>query len=283
MRSKSKPLALILANFAKHGAAEAAALAESRMAAAYRIERLDLSEKVENERVHAAFGIVLGGDGAILAAARRVSKSGVPLLGVNLGKMGFLAEIGPAELEATLTKLLRRVPKATEYTMLRAELRRKGRIIRRCSALNDVVISRDAFSRVIKIRLFINGEPVNTFIADGLIVSTAIGSTAHCLAAGGPILSPHNDSFVLSYICPYTLANRPLVVNASSVVEVEVTSDAAAFAMTADGQVLVPMKDGDRVRFMRNDWTVRLLKVSGRSFYQTLRTKLAWEGSPKHA
>ena len=283
MRSKPKPLALILANFAKHGVAEAAALVESRLASRYRIARRDLSERVENESVRAAFGIVLGGDGAILAAARRVSKAGVPLLGVNLGKLGFLAEIGPAELDATLTKLLNHLPKPTEYMMLCAELRRNGRVLRRCSALNDVVISRDSFSRVIGMRLFIDGEHVNTFIADGLIVSTPIGSTAHSLAAGGPILAPHADAIVLSYICPHTLSNRPLVISASSVAEVEVTSDATTFAMTADGQVLVPLSNGDRVRFRRNPWPVRLLKVSGRSFYQTLRTKLAWEGSPKHA
>jgi NAD+ kinase len=283
MRSKPKPLALILANFAKNGVPEAAARVEGRLAARYRIARRDLNERVENESVRAAFGIVLGGDGAILAAARRVSKAGVPLLGVNLGKLGFLAEIGPAELDATLTKLLNHLPKPTEYMMLCAELRRKGRVLRRCSALNDVVISRDSFSRVIGMRLFIDGEHVNTFIADGMIVSTPIGSTAHSLAAGGPILAPHANAIVLSYICPHTLSNRPLVVGASSVVEVEVTSDGTTFAMTADGQVLVPLSNGDRVRFRRNPWPVRLLKVSGRSFYQTLRTKLAWEGSPKHA
>jgi len=278
-----KPQVLILANFAKHGVADAAALIEARLSDRYRLARRDLSERIENETVRAAFGIVLGGDGAILAAARRVSKAGVPLLGVNLGKLGFLAEIGPAELDATLEKLLRHLPRPTEYMMLHAEVRRAGRLIRGCAALNDVVISRDSFSRVIGMRLFIDGEHVNTFIADGLIVSTPIGSTAHSLAAGGPILAPHANSLVLTSLCPHTLSNRPLVIEDTSIVEVEVTSDAATFAMTADGQVLVPLANGDRVKFRRNDWPVRLLKVSGRSFFQTLRTKLAWEGSPKHA
>jgi NAD+ kinase len=157
------------------------------------------------------------------------------------------------------------------------------RKIRQCVALNDVVISRDAFSRVIEMRLFINGEQVNNLVADGLIVSTPTGSTAHSLAAGGPIIAPDASAIVISAICPHSLSNRPLVVDSSALVEVETWSNGASFAMTADGQVLVPLHNGDRVRIRRNPWPVRLLKVSNRSFFQTLRAKLLWEGSINHA
>lgn len=283
MVKKRQSQVLILADFAKRGVPEALAVAEERLSPRYRLARRELRENVEDERVSAAFGLVLGGDGAILAAARRVSKSGVPLLGVNLGKLGFLAEVGPEELGPTLDRLVQRVPEPLELMMLHAEVYRRGRLLRQCAALNDVVLSRGAFSRVIDLRLFVNGEQVNAFIADGLILSTPVGSTAHSLAAGGPILAPHTDAIVITSICPHTLSNRPLVVESTDILEVEVTSASPGFALTADGQVMVPLRNGDRIRVRRNAWPVRLLKVSGRSFFQTLRTKLLWEGSPKHA
>lgn len=283
MVKKRQSQVLILADFAKRGVPEALAVAEERLSPRYRLARRELRENVEDERVSAAFGLVLGGDGAILAAARRVSKSGVPLLGVNLGKLGFLAEVGPEELGPTLDRLVQRVPEPLELMMLHAEVYRRGRLLRQCAALNDVVLSRGAFSRVIDLRLFVNGEQVNAFIADGLILSTPVGSTAHSLAAGGPILAPHTDAIVITSICPHTLSNRPLVVESTDILEVEVTSASPGFALTADGQVMVPLHNADRIRVRRNAWPVRLLKVSGRSFFQTLRTKLLWEGSPKHA
>ena len=227
--------------------------------------------------------MVFGGDGAILAAARRVAKAGVPLLGVNLGKLGFLAEINPEELEVTIQRLRRKIPEPVERMMLQAEIRRKGRTIRKCTAVNDVVISREAFSRVIDITLFINREKVNTFRADGLICSTCVGSTAHSLAAGGPIIEPNAHALVISPICPYTLTNRPIVIDASSTLDVEVSADHIGFALTADGQVMVQLENGDRIRMVRNPWPLRLIKTSGRSFFTTLRTKLKWEGSPRNA
>ena len=274
---------LILADFDKRGVAEAVQVIETRLRGRFTLARRDLTKNVEDERVKARFGLVLGGDGAILAAARRVGRAGVPLLGVNLGKLGFLAEIGPDELPATLDQLCDGAPEPVEYSILRAELVRNGKVIRRCVAVNDVVISRDSFSRVIELRLFIDGEQVNAFVADGIIFSTPVGSTAHNLAAGGPILTPDTAAIVISPICPHTLSNRPLVVSSDAAVEMEVWSTSTPFAMTADGQVLVPMQNGDRVRVRRNEWPLRLLKVSGRSFFQTLRTKLSWEGRVKHA
>ena len=274
---------LLLADFKKPGVQEAIATAEATLKNWARISRRDLSESVENERVKATLGLVFGGDGAILAAARRVARAGVPLLGVNLGKLGFLAEINPDELIPTLEKLMRRIPEPVERTMLQAEVRRKGKCVRRCTAVNDVVISREAFSRIIDMTLFINGEEVNTFGADGLICSTCIGSTAHSLAAGGPIVAPDANAIVVSPICPHTLTNRPIVIDTASVVDVMVRSRSVGFAMTADGQVMVELNNEDRVRVRRNPWPLRLIKVSGRSFFETLRTKLKWEGSPGNA
>ena len=275
--------ALLLADFRKPGVARAVAVAESCLKGWARLARRDLTQTVENERVKADFGLVFGGDGAILAAARRVARAGVPLLGVNLGKLGFLAEINPDELVPTLNKLRAGLPAPVERMMLQAEVRRNGKLIRRCAAVNDVVVSREAFSRIIEITLFINREKVNTFHGDGLICSTPVGSTAHNLAAGGPILAPFTQALVIAPICPHTLSNRRIVVAASSLVELELSSPSIRFGMTADGQVMVELKSGDRIRMRRNPWPLRLLNVSGRSFFQTLRSKLGWEGLPKHA
>ncbi len=287
------PKVLIVADLKKPGAREAIASAEARLRGRAQISRRDPFERVEHERVRADFALVLGGDGAILAAARRLSRAGIPLLGVNLGKLGFLAEINPDELGATLDALMERVPEPVERMMIQAEVLRpnaptmdKGRgfrKIRQCVALNDVVISREAFSRVIEMRLFINGEQVTNLVADGLIVSTPTGSTAHSLAAGGPIIAPDAPVIVISAICPHSLSNRPLVVDSGARIEVETRSSGVSFALTADGQVLVPLRNGDRVRIRRNPWPVRLLKVSNRSFFRTLRAKLLWEGSIQHA
>jgi len=281
------PKVLIMADLNKPRAREAMASAEAQLRGRARISRRDLFERVEHERVRADFALVLGGDGAILAAARRLSRAGIPLLGVNLGKLGFLAEINPDELGATLDALMKKIPEPVERMMIQAEVLRPNgrgfRKIRQCVALNDVVISREAFSRIIEMRLFINGEQVTTLVADGLIVSTPTGSTAHSLASGGPIIPPDVSAMVISAICPHSLSNRPLVVDAGARVEVETRASGVSFAMTADGQVLVPLQNGDRVRIRRNPWPVRLLKVSNRSFFQTLRAKLLWEGSIQHA
>jgi len=277
-----KPRVLILADFQKPRVRETMAIAERSLHGRASVGRRDLTENVENERTRADFGLVLGGDGAILAAARRVSKAGVPLLGVNLGKLGFLADIGPDELEPALEKLMKRLPKPVERMMLQAEIRRKGRLVRRCAAVNDVVISREAMSRMVEMTLFINGAKVNTYAADGIIFATPVGSTAHSLAAGGPIVAPENNAIVVSPICPHTLTNRPLVVGGSDVIELDTWSRSVSFALTADGQVAVRLRSHDRVIVRRNPWPLRLLKVSSQNFFETLRTKLSWEGSFKH-
>lgn len=273
------PRVLILADFRKSHVRDAVAVAEQYLKDRARVTRYDLSAGLESQRVRAAFALVFGGDGAILAAARRVSRAGVPLLGVNVGKLGFLTEINPEEVEPTLDRLLNRVPAPVERMMLQAQVRRNGKLVKQCTAVNDVVISREAFSRIIEMTLYINNEKVNTFRGDGLICSTPVGSTAHSLAAGGPIIAPDTQAVVISPICPHTLSNRPIVVDPASHIAVEVRSRSIGFAMTADGQVMVKLKNGDRIRIKRNPWPLRLLKVSGRGFFETLRTKLLWEGS----
>ena len=282
-KRSTKPRVLILADPRKAHVRQAVAVADRCLAGRATLVHRDITKRVENERVKALFGLVLGGDGAILAAARRVSKAGIPLLGVNLGKLGFLAEISPDCLAETLDRLMDDPPEPEERMMLAVEVRRGRKLLRRCAAVNDAVISREAYSRLLEATLRVNGKVVNTYAADGIICATPVGSTAHSLSAGGPILTPTMDAFVITLICPHSLTDRPLVVPASERIEMEVSARTLSFALTVDGQVLVPLKNGDRVIVRRNDWPLRLLKVSDRSFFETLRTKLRWEGSFKHA
>jgi NAD+ kinase len=280
----SKPRVLLMGDLTRPGVEEAMATAMNSLNGWARIARIDLTAGSKARRVTGAFGMVFGGDGTFLLAARCVSQSRVPLLGVNLGKVGFMAEITPDEVAATLEKLRDSgIPAPVERMMLRVDVIRKGKRVSRNVAVNEAVVSRDALSRIIQIALIINGETVNDFRGDGLICATCVGSTAHSLAAGGPIVTPGLEALIISPICPHTMSNRPLVINGDSTVELEVESESVGFALTVDGQIMIPLENGDRIRMSRNPWPLHLIKVSSRSFYETLRTKLGWEGLPKHA
>ena len=228
----------------------------------------------------ADLGLVFGGDGAILAAARRVAAAGTPLIGVNLGRLGFMAEVPPQALRECLTDIIQRRPEPVERMMLAGEVVRDGETLARVSAVNDVVLSREARSRLIEMKTFIDGEEVATYAADGLILCTPVGSTAHNLGAGGPILHPGVDAIVVTPICPHTLSNRPIVISADSRIEVEVSSRSVGFALTADGQVFVDLRNGDHVRVKRAQTRLRLIRATRMTFFETLREKLQWGGRP---
>ena len=280
---KKPPSILVLADLRRPRVAEAVAEVRRFLMGRAEVRVRDLCKGREERRVSAAFAVTLGGDGAILAAGRRLAASRIPILGVNLGKLGFLTEIGRPELEAALGTLLLRPPRVVERMMLQTEVRRRGRIVRRCTAVNDVVISRAELSRIVEITLYLDGRKVNTFTGDGLICATPIGSTAHSLSAGGPILAPDTRAVVITPICPHTLSNRPLVVDEDTVVEVRASAQDGACALTADGQVLVTLQKNDRIRVRKCARPLRLIKATKRSFFETLHTKLRWEGSVSHA
>ncbi len=276
---------LILADLKRKGAAEA--VASAREALRQRGETLvvDLNREAEarEEPLEADFGVVLGGDGAILAAARKVASAGVPLLGVNLGKLGFLTELTPDELTSALARLpLKDLPFVSRM-LLRCAVKRGDNLVRESLAVNDAVISRGALSRVIEISISINGEEVTNYVGDGLIVSTPVGSTAHSLSAGGPILSPDTDALVITPICPHTLTNRPLVIPAESKIEVEVRSRGVGIAFTVDGQVYVELESNDRILVEKSPRRLRLVRATDRTFFETLRAKMGWGGVTKHA
>lgn len=245
---------------------------------------MDLRNTVTTGDVSADLAIVLGGDGAILATARLLQGSDVPILGVNLGKLGFLTAYTLDEFRAALGDVLAGRIECDAPMLMECTVHRDGQIVSRMTAMNDAVISRGALSRVINLALSVDGEKLTTFAGDGLIIATPIGSTAHSLSAGGPIVPSSLHALIITPICPHTLSNRPLVVSADS--QVEVVLDArttSEMALTVDGQVFFELRTDDRVRLARSDRTIKLVRGRRTSFFETLRTKMHWKGHPNYA
>jgi NAD+ kinase len=220
--------------------------------------------------------VVLGGDGTILSVARLMGARQVPILGVNLGGLGFLTEVTLPELFPALEAVLRDECAVSHRRMLAAEVRRAGERVGEYAALNDIVITKTAPSRIVELETFVNGEYVATYRADGLIVATPTGSTAYCLSAGGPILYPTLPALVVIPICPHTLTNRPLVLPDSARVEVVQRSVGEDVHLTVDGQVDVQLQHRDTVVVGRSAHSVTLVKSPKLNYFELLRTKLRW-------
>jgi len=221
------------------------------------------------------FVIVLGGDGTLLSAARAVARAGIPILGVNLGALGFLTEVPLEELYSTLESIDKGSCAIDIRSMVHCEVVRADRTIANYDALNDVVVGKGTIARLNHCDVYIDEVFVSRYQADSLIVSTATGSTAYSLAAGGPILMPNVDSFVVTPVSAHSLTHRPLVVRDTSRIEIVVkTGDEEAY-LSIDGQAGMPMLDGDRVYCRKSEYHVKLLHTKG-TFFDVLRTKLKW-------
>jgi NAD+ kinase len=221
--------------------------------------------------------VVLGGDGTLLAAARSVG-SAAPILGVNLGTLGFLTEVSRGELYPSLVQVLAGRFRVEERSLFDVDLQRDGSGVIRYQVLNDAVITKSALARIIELTLCIDGHLIARFRADGLIISTPTGSTAYNLSAGGPILSPLLPVAVLTPICPHALSLRPIVVPDTGRIEVTLETQREEVYLTLDGQEGTSLGYHDVVRLGRSDSRVRLVKVSGRGFFDSLRGKLRWGG-----
>jgi len=222
--------------------------------------------------------VAAGGGGTILRAACPGAPRGVPALGVNLGGFGFLAEVGPEELPEATRLLLEERYAVEERMMLEARVHRGGEVAWRSIALNDVVVTKGGYARLMPIRAHVNEEHLATYLADGLIVSTPTGSTAYSLSAGGPILSPTVGAIVITPICPHTLNARPVVVDADDVVTVEVEEAVEDVWLTVDGQVGTPLEAGGCVEIREARERTRLVRLRRPSFYDLLRRKFGWGG-----
>lgn len=221
------------------------------------------------------FVIVLGGDGTLLAAARAVAKTGVPILGINLGSLGFLTEIPVEELYATLDAIDQGSCGTEQRSMVRCEVYRADACVARYDALNDVVVGKSTIARLNHCDVYVDKMFVSAYKADSLIVSSPTGSTAYSLAAGGPILMPSVEAFVITPVSAHSLTHRALVVRDTSEIEIVAkTGDEEAY-LSIDGQVGMPMYDGDRLVCHKSENRVKLLRTR-KTFFDVLRAKLKW-------
>jgi NAD+ kinase len=220
--------------------------------------------------------VVLGGDGTLISVARLVGELRTPILGVNMGSLGFLTEITRSELYSVLEQVLSGNFDVSERMRLDAVIRREDEEVGRFRVLNDVVINKGALARIIDMEASIDEAYLTTFKADGLIVATPTGSTAYNLAAGGPIIYPGNHCLVISPICPHMLTNRPIIVSDEAVIRIEVKFQDEDVVFTADGQVGMPLQGGDVVELRKSRHGTLLVKSPSKDYFEVLRTKLSW-------
>jgi NAD+ kinase len=228
---------------------------------------------------------VLGGDGAILRAARQMGYRQRPVLGVNLGRLGFLADLTSDELREHFPRIMQNGYRVTEHLMFEAWLDLPGAADappRPSLGLNEIAIQTGPPFHMLELELIIDGEPAARYNGDGLIVSTPVGSTAHSLSAGGPILAQELAAFVLTPICPHGLSSRPVVESADKVYTIVVQRASSEAQLVIDGQEHFPLPVGARVTVRRAPVVFRLARVAGRSFYKTLRDKLHWGAQPNY-
>ncbi len=223
--------------------------------------------------------LVFGGDGTILRVAREIAGSRTPILGINIGSLGFLTAVSSADLGRALKQVW-----AGEYILQSRDLLQAGGRCNSClidqPALNDIVFSRGIASRLIELDVHVDGESLTRYRCDGLIVSSPTGSTAYSLAAGGAVVFPTANVLALTPICPHTLSNRALILPMTATIQVEVISANPTTIISADGQVVTELATGDRVTVCRSRRTVRIMNLAGSSFCETLRRKLHWRGGP---
>ncbi len=233
---------------------------------------------IEKIREKAQLIISLGGDGTLFRAARDFSSHQLPLLGINLGGLGFLTEIPISEFEEGLEKVLSGRYKIEERLMLNTLVYREDKMIKSSISLNDVVIGKAYLPRMINFKTFVSDELVTTYSADGLIISTPTGSTAYSLSAGGPVVDPKLKVVILSPICAHTLAVRPLIISSEETVKIALEPPAKDILLTIDGQIGFPLREEDIVEIKKSPYQAHLVRIKERAFFKIMRTKLGWSG-----
>ena len=224
--------------------------------------------------------VSMGGDGTLLSVARLVGKAAKPVLGINLGSLGFLTQLSPEQLVPTLNKIVANDYQIEKRMVLKVDIGDEERL-KRPFALNDVVIDNGPVSRLINISLAVNGEDVLTYRADGLVISTPTGSTAYSLAVGGPIIHPRMEAIIASPISSFSLATRPMIFPAGDELEIKIFSEHKTAGLTLDGQVTTTLDNSDRIKITCADHAVNLIVFPENSYYQLLKNKLHWGLSPR--
>lgn len=241
-----------------------------------------IGEPGSHQKTHLAMKadlfVVLGGDGTMLSAARLAEERGIPILGVNMGGLGFLTEVGLDQLYPSLDRVFAQDFVVDERLMLRAHMHRHGETVAQATVLNDVVVSKGTLARMIELRISIEGQHVTDLRGDGAIVTTPTGSTAYSLSAGGPVMHPSAHALLLTPICPHTLTHRPLMVPNHVEIAVTLTSKDEGAMATLDGQVGVAMSQGDTVVMRASEHRTKLIRFPESSYFEVLRRKLKWGG-----
>jgi NAD+ kinase len=285
--TSSRPLKLVILGNGSKSEVHVEAEALARAIAAYPsldLIGIDLSADSDLSNLPADVALVLGGDGTVLHAARRMEDRPTPVLGINAGRLGFLADLTPAAFRERLVDLSARQFTIDNLMTLTCILTPRAGPARTFRGLNDAVIRAAPFFHLVEFGLSIDGESVMTYRGDGVIIATPVGSTAHSLSAGGPILPPNAHMFVVTPICPHTLTQRPLVDSAHKVYELTPQGDGISTVLVIDGQVQVPLRCGDRVTIRRGRTPFPFVRLPVHSFYRTLRDKLGWGALPlRHA
>lgn len=230
------------------------------------------------DTVEADLAVVLGGDGTIIRSCRKLGQRQIPIAGVNFGRLGFLADLLPEEFEENFDRFCRRDFSVVEHLMFECVHRTAGGGEATFVGLNEVAVSSAGSLSMLNVDLDIDGESVTTFSCDGLIISTPVGSTAHSLSAGGPILRQELQAFVVTPICPHALTNRPIVDSASRVYTMTVPDAPKGVMVVIDGQIKRPVSPGDSIEVRSAKETFKLARLSGHSYYTTLHRKLGWGG-----
>jgi len=236
------------------------------------ISRNDLTKEVD-------ILVSMGGDGTLLSSARVVGESGVPLLGINLGSLGFLTQLSPQQLLPALDSIIKSDYEIEKRMLIKAEVQGIDNA-ESPYALNDIVIDNGPVSRMIDISLSVNGENIVTYKADGLIIATPTGSTAYSLAVGGPIMHPKMEAMIASPISAFSLTTRPMIFSADDVLEIKILTPDHPSQLTLDGQVMVPLKNNPKIIISKADFYSKFVVFPGNTFYKVLKSKLHWGYTP---
>jgi NAD+ kinase len=273
----------VLGNAERSGVAAAVERVRPLLDGKVDVLTLDLCQECDLSALPSAdLALVFGGDGAILRAARQMGYRQIPVLGINLGRLGFLADIHPQDFGACLEQVLQQNFEVTKHLMFECVVEAAGQKTQTVLGLNEVVVHAMPPGRMVDLELEVDGQPVSRFGGDGLIVSSPVGSTAHNLSAGGPILGQELAAFVITPICPHTLTYRPLVESAEKTYAIRLGAGAELCAVVVDGQQIAQVTRRNRIVIRKAPVTFQLVKVAGHSYYQTLRDKLRWGTTPNY-
>ncbi|MEK7467962.1 MAG: NAD(+)/NADH kinase [Planctomycetota bacterium] len=275
---KRSPTIILVGDSRKERSAAAIAAHEKWLQKRFRVVLRDLDGSADLSRARADLIVLFGGDGSILSLARRLAGNAIPVLGVNTGRLGFLAEVPLETVRASIEKLTKSPMRTSDRIMFEVEIAGASRK-RTLLALNDAVIARGSVSRMVHLRLVVGEEPFTLVSGDGLIVATPSGSTAHSMAAGGPIVDPELEAMIITPICPHSLSMRPIVLPARRAIRIEMARRNGDVMLTVDGQEVVPVADGDVVTIRRTRKPFRLVHPGPGAWFAALRDKMGFAGA----